>query len=215
MKKIISFIYSLIINIKLLGIKQGIKIPVLINYKVKVNIEENARIQLSKIEFGIIRIGFGGSKNISPFSASYLILERNSILSFQGKAIFSKGVSIRLNPNSQLIIGDNFSANRNFQINVDRQLVIGKDVLIGWNVLIQDGNGHSITYADKKSTISKEIVIGSNVWISSYAHILGGSSIKDNSVIAMQSLCNKDYPANSLIGGIPAHYIKSIDSWSR
>lgn len=43
----------------------------------------------------------------------------------------------------------------------------------------------------------------------------GGSWIDDNSVIALDSLCNKKYPPNSLVGGIPAHVIKNIRGWER
>lgn len=216
MNKVLSFIYSLFINIKAFGFKRGIKIPILINHHVKVKINPSANIILTQFKFGVVRIGFGGSINISPFWQSYFILENNSTLVFKGEAIFSEGVSIRLNPKAKLEIGNNFSANRNFQINVDNKVIINEDVLIGWNVSIQDGDGHKIKYINSDSHMKNKILyVGSNVWIASNAYLLGGSWIDDNSVIALDSLCNKKYPPNSLVGGIPAHVIKNIRGWER
>lgn len=59
MNKLLSIIKSLFLNIRLFGLKNGIKCPIFINSKVKVSVGKNVLIKLSEYRFGIIRIGWG------------------------------------------------------------------------------------------------------------------------------------------------------------
>lgn len=156
----------------------------------------------------------GGSINIAPCAQSFFVLKDRSKLTFKGNAIFSEGISIRVNSDASLIIGNNFSANRNLIISSERQVSIGDDVLFGWNVLVQDDDGHQVIYSTQNKE-NKKIDIGDNVWVASYCHILGGTDIGKNSVVAMNSLCNRKYESNNLIGGTPAKQIKKIKGWNR
>ncbi len=55
----------------------------------------------------------------------------------------------------------------------------------------------------------KGIKIGNNCWIGSKVTILDGVEIGDGSIIAAGAVVNKSFPANSIIGGVPAKLIKS------
>jgi acetyltransferase-like isoleucine patch superfamily enzyme len=52
--------------------------------------------------------------------------------------------------------------------------------------------------------------VGKNVWIGAHATILQGVTIGDNAVVAAGAVVNKDVPANTIVGGIPAKPIKTI-----
>lgn len=52
------------------------------------------------------------------------------------------------------------------------------------------------------------IVIEDDVWIGANVTIIGGVEIGEGSVIASQSLVNKNIPSYSVYGGIPAKFIK-------
>lgn len=54
------------------------------------------------------------------------------------------------------------------------------------------------------------IVVGRNVWIGSNSTILQGVTIGDNSIIAAGSVVTKDVPANAIVAGVPARFIRSI-----
>lgn len=54
----------------------------------------------------------------------------------------------------------------------------------------------------------KGIIIGSNCWIGSKVTILDGVSIGEGCVIAAGSVVNKDLPAYSVAGGVPAKILK-------
>lgn len=55
----------------------------------------------------------------------------------------------------------------------------------------------------------KGIKIGKNCWIGSKVTILDGVEIGDGCIIAAGAVVNKSFPANSIIGGVPAKLIKS------
>jgi acetyltransferase-like isoleucine patch superfamily enzyme len=53
-------------------------------------------------------------------------------------------------------------------------------------------------------------VIKRNVWIGAGATILPGVTVGENSIVAAGAVVNKDVAANTIVGGIPARFIKSI-----
>lgn len=60
----------------------------------------------------------------------------------------------------------------------------------------------------------KEVIIGNHIWIGSFAHILKGAVIKDNSVVAWRSCVLKAFnQENVLLGGYPAKIIKDNFDW--
>lgn len=80
--------------------------------------------------------------------------------------------------------------------------------LIGHNVVLATLN-HGFTVEDRGSLYPAPIHIGKHVWIGSNATILPGITIGDNSIIAAGSVVTKDVPANVVVGGNPAKYMKS------
>jgi acetyltransferase-like isoleucine patch superfamily enzyme len=57
--------------------------------------------------------------------------------------------------------------------------------------------------------VVKPIIIGNDVYIGYNVTILGGVTIGDGAIIAADSLVNKDVPAHTIFGGIPAKFIKN------
>jgi len=49
------------------------------------------------------------------------------------------------------------------------------------------------------------------VWIGAGATILAGVTIGENAVVAAGAVVSKDVPANTVVGGIPAKIIKTIE----
>jgi acetyltransferase-like isoleucine patch superfamily enzyme len=54
-------------------------------------------------------------------------------------------------------------------------------------------------------------VIGKNVWIGSNATILPGVTIGDGSIVAAGAVVTKDVPPNTVVGGVPARIIKTVN----
>jgi acetyltransferase-like isoleucine patch superfamily enzyme len=84
-------------------------------------------------------------------------------------------------------------------------------VMIGPNVNIITA-GHPLAPSQRRVYIeAKPIVIEKNVWIATAATILGGVTVGENSVVAAGAVVTKDVPANSLVAGVPAKVIRSLE----
>ncbi len=88
---------------------------------------------------------------------------------------------------------------------------IGDLVMIGPNVNIIT-TGHPVEPSQRRAYIeAKPIVIETNVWIATGATILGGVTIGENSVVAAGAVVTKNVPANSLVAGVPAKVVRSLE----
>jgi acetyltransferase-like isoleucine patch superfamily enzyme len=88
-------------------------------------------------------------------------------------------------------------------------ITIEDEVLIGPKVNLITEN-HPLNPADRKSLISKPILIKRNAWIGANATILPGVTIGENAVVAAGAVVARDVPDNSIVGGVPAKLIKHI-----
>lgn len=86
---------------------------------------------------------------------------------------------------------------------------IGDDVLIGHNCVIATLN-HAMDPERRADMIPAPVKIGDKVWIGANVTILQGVTIGEEAVIAAGAVVNKDVPARTVVGGIPAKIIKKI-----
>jgi acetyltransferase-like isoleucine patch superfamily enzyme len=87
---------------------------------------------------------------------------------------------------------------------------IEDNVQIGPRVNITTEN-HPIDPSKRKDLDLKPVVLKRNVWIGAGATILPGVTIGENSIVAAGAVVNKDVPANTIVGGVPAKIIKQIN----
>ncbi len=88
-------------------------------------------------------------------------------------------------------------------------VTIGDGCQIGHNVVFATLN-HGLLPEDRKNTYPAPIVLGRNVWVGSNATILQGVTVGDNAVVAAGAVVTKDVAANTVVGGVPAKFIRSI-----
>lgn len=116
-------------------------------------------------------------------------------------------------PESEIAIGDRCQICNHFTVVVEGPGVeIGSDVLIGSHVSIYDSDFHEIAPDKRVGGTPKmgKVTIGDNVWIGDRVMILKGSSIGENSVVAAGAVVSGEFPANVVIGGVPAKVIREI-----
>jgi acetyltransferase-like isoleucine patch superfamily enzyme len=114
-------------------------------------------------------------------------------------------------------------------INYGKHTRIGKNVFINFdcvfldlggitiedNVLIAPkvsllSEGHPINVEDRQALVPGHIHIRENAWIGAGATILPGITVGQNAVVAAGAVVSKDVPDNTVVGGIPAKIIKTI-----
>ncbi len=88
-------------------------------------------------------------------------------------------------------------------------ITIEDDVLIGPKVNLLS-EAHPLDPANRKVLDVKPVRIKRNAWIGAVATILPGVTVGENSVVAAGALVTADVPANTVVGGVPAKVIRSI-----
>ena len=112
--------------------------------------------------------------------------------------------------------GKNIHLGKNVFINSDCKfqdqggIYIGDDVLIGHNVVLATLN-HEEDPEKRGNLCPSSIKIGDKVWIGSNATILPGITIGDGAIIAAGAVVTKDVEEKTVVGCVPAKFIKKID----
>lgn len=117
------------------------------------------------------------------------------------------------NRDSKIEIGKNCQICNHFTaVSEGPGIEIGDDVLVGSSVTVMDSDFHEIDPARRLSGTPKtgKVVIADNVWIGDRVTILKGTVIGKNSVVAAGAVVSGEFPANVVIGGIPAKVIREI-----
>lgn len=127
---------------------------------------------------------------------------------------FHRGGSVELqarNKKSRIKIGNDIATNNNIFICAANYIEIGDNTLIGQFVTIMDHEAHGIK-PDKRRQIGiiGQVIIGKNIWIGNNVIILKNSIIGDNTIVASGAVVSGEFPANVIIGGIPAKIIKDL-----
>jgi len=118
-----------------------------------------------------------------------------------------------------------------FHTNYGKHITLGRNVFINHlcsfldlgGIIIEDGvmigprvnlvsENHLLDPVDRKTLVPGAVTVKKNAWIGAAATILPGVTIGENSVVAAGALVTKDVPPNTLVGGVPAKIIKSLNT---
>ncbi|MFH7018876.1 DapH/DapD/GlmU-related protein [Flavobacterium sp. FlaQc-47] len=116
-----------------------------------------------------------------------------------------------INCGKHITIGKNVFINFDCTFLALGGITIQDDVLIGPKVSLITEN-HPLNPEERKGLIAKPIMIKKNAWIGANATILPGVTIGENAVVAAGAVVSKDVPDNTVVGGIPAKFIKNVQS---
>lgn len=132
----------------------------------------------------------------------YVVIGRNSRMECTG-GIQSIGKGVRIGNRSTFGNDCFFGASGGIQI--------GEDVIAGQFIRFHSENHN---YNDTNLLIKdqgvthKGIKIGNNCWIGAGAVFLDGAVLGDGCVVGANAVITKDFPNNSVIGGVPARILK-------
>ena len=108
-----------------------------------------------------------------------------------------------------ITIGKNVFINSGCHFQDQGGIEIGDGTLIGHNVVLATIN-HDLSPSMKRKNHYAPIKIGNNVWIGSNATILQGVTIGEWAVIAAGAVVTKDVEPYTVVGGVPAKFIKKV-----
>ncbi|MFG4002270.1 sugar O-acetyltransferase [Flavobacterium aquidurense] len=134
------------------------------------------------------------------------ILSRILDKELQDVAVFTP---LYINCGKHITIGKNVFINFDCTFLALGGITIEDDVLIGPKVSLITEN-HPLNPEERKGLAGKPILIKKNAWIGANATILPGVTIGENAVVAAGAVISKDVPDNTVVGGIPAKFIKNI-----
>jgi acetyltransferase-like isoleucine patch superfamily enzyme len=140
-------------------------------------------------------------------------LEIRSLLSQITNSIIDESITVF--PPFHVNYGKNTKIGKNVFINFDCTILDLGGVIIEDNVLIAPkvsilSEGHPVSSLNRQSLVPGAIHIKRNAWIGAGATILSGVTIGENAIVAAGAVVSKDVPDNTIVGGIPAKFIKEI-----
>jgi len=163
-----------------------------------------------------LRLGsLGKGSRIHPhvfFKSPYGIDIGNNVVIMGNAWLNTKGR--QKNGKPSLFIGDRTYIGRNVQINAWKDVVIEPDVLIGDRVLISDADHNysnpNIPIIQQGDKFKGRVLLCSGCWIGIGAVILPGVKVGVNAVVAANAVVTRDVPDYTIVGGVPAKFIRSI-----
>ena len=206
-------LYTLYFNLVFFPIKQAIHVPVFVYGWPRLYSQFGLMLIEGKCKTGMVKFNVtipGGPQNAIG----------NTELSVWGKIIFrgtaqiGSGNKIVVGENALLTLGKGTLITSMVNIVCYKEIVVGNYSWITHRCQVMDSNMHYL--ADfinyKVLPLAAPIKIGEYCWICNSATIVGGAIIPDKTIVASNSLVNKDFssiPPMSLLGGIPAKLIKT------
>ncbi|MFF8096312.1 DapH/DapD/GlmU-related protein [Streptomyces sp. NPDC016675] len=107
--------------------------------------------------------------------------------------------------------GENVFVNQGCTFMDKGGIQIGNGVMIAPKVSLITG-GHPLPRTERREYLSfAPIVIEDDVWIGTAAVVTQGVTIGTGAVVAAGAVVTRDVPANTVVAGVPARVIKTVD----
>lgn len=149
---------------------------------------------------------------LNALGKGQLIIGSNSGIGAYSRVEISQSFN---NLGSHITIGSNVGIGPYASLGGAGGLEIGDECIIGPYLSChpENHNFEKIEESIRHQGVSRKgIKIGKNCWIGAKVSVLDGVEIGDGCVIAAGAVVTKSFPANSVIGGVPARLIKSRES---
>jgi acetyltransferase-like isoleucine patch superfamily enzyme len=120
------------------------------------------------------------------------------------------GTKIRVHE-GEVEIGAKTVIGQDCTISAFQRVSIGRECILADRVMLIDFD-HGVTEVERpirlQGIYKRDVHVGHNVWMGYGACILRGTTIGENSIVGTSAVVTKDFPANSVIGGVPAQVIR-------
>ena len=202
---------TLYFNFRVFDFKTAIKLPVWLYGHIRLEGLHRGCVVLQRIKMGGVKMGGGWETDVFGRFNRYI-----SVLRLQGKLVLGndiamqQGVVLSVSKNAILRIGNNSAFNERVTIHSKVSITINDNCRIGWNVQIFDTGFHYMINKGKLAYRNAPVVIENNVWVGNGVSIMKGTYLPAYTVVASNSLVNKNFKEigeHCMIGGVPAKFI--------
>ena len=119
-------------------------------------------------------------------------------------------VELAVLPGGTLEIGERTYINAGTSIAAQTSVKTGARCAIGNLTLIMDTDFHS-THDHTVAPEPRPVIIEDDVWLAARVTILKGVTIGRGAVVAAGAVVTKDVPPYTLVGGVPAKFIRRLE----
>ena len=174
----------------------------------------SGKVVVNNARYGMIKIGYSSHYVATSVPRSEWTIRGTMVLN--GSTRFFQGTYVLVSDKAILTCGGIYNMfGTGCKIICFNRITIGKRVDVTWECQIMDTSFHYIGQQgeelDDIPPLTKEIVIGNYVWIGNRSTITKGAVIPDESIIASNSLVNKDLSEHGsycLFAGVPVKVVK-------
>lgn len=204
---------TLYLNLRCLPLGDALQFPVWVFGRPRLmnlcgRIEIKGQLRSGMVRFNRLQVGSPSNAGIqSELNVAGTII-------FHGDANIQTGCRIVVDGGAVLEIGKGFSMMDCVIIGCAKSIKMGDYVRITHRSQIFDTNFHYIVNYNTGDIppCSRPVEIGDHCWICNTSTVAPGAVIPSTTIVASNSLVNKDFssiPPNSIIGGMPARLICS------
>ena len=202
---------TLYLNFRSFPFRQACKLPVFVYGWPKLFSLYGSMECIGKCKTGMVT--FNATNAAAPSASGFATAINNwGKIIFRGKCKIYTANKINVGVNGVLDLGDGTKIMHFCNITAYASVRVGEQSRIVHRCQVLDTNFHYIADFNKLKVPkhTRPIEIGSYCWICNSSTITGGAKIPNKTIVASNSLVNKDMteiPEESMIGGIPAKLI--------
>ncbi len=160
-----------------------------------------------------LRIGLGPFGASSRHDVSVVRVRAGATFACHGMVSLQRGVRVVVDGGT-LAIGHATNVNGFTKIFCREGVTIGSECTLSWDVQVMDTDFHAMTVDGEQRPMTAPVTIGDMVWVGTGAMILKGVTIGDGAVVAAGAVVASDVPPNTVVGGVPAKPLGSVESWT-
>ena len=212
----VNIVKTIYFNFKTLPFRQAIRLPVYIYGPVSLYWTcGKCMIDCNNLSKSMIKLGCNNEFFNGVNKSSFIYLQPDSILKFNGPCAIACNYNIRVSSGATLEFGKFTFFGSSVKFICSTGIKIGDYTRIAYESQLIDTNSHYVVNLKTKAVARREgkIRIGSYNWIGNRTTINKGTITKDYTIVTGSSLLNKDYSKfdeiYQVVGGMPAKVIAS------
>ena len=211
-KNRLNIIKTIYFNFVVFPFKTAIHIPVCLFGKVKILHLERGCVELTgHIYPGAVRIGGGyDSRMIGHYRTLISHINIHGKIRFGDTIKIGNGILLYVGHDATVTIGNEAVLNFNCKLFCEKEITIGNQVRVSWDVQIFDTNFHYTSHDGIIKPKYRTVFLDRNCWIGNRVTVSKGTCLPAYSIVASNSVINKNYSDNEpggLYAGMPAHLI--------